>query len=521
MKKFLMTMVAFFGVLAIVACGKKDEVKPVITVPAAAVTIYKGDVFEPLKNVVAMDDVDGDLTANITVTGSVDSTKEGSYTLVYTVKDKAGNEGTKEVIVTVVARPQGIGLVNTEFAEWDAERNLPVGWNSWVNTSQDVAAEFLHEDGKAVVNITAQSIVKDNNWWDVQFKANTVTFPAFASYTLRIWAYAEHPRYMMVNLQGGGMPKKAIDAKLVELGTTVPTEPIEIDFFSSLDAKNAELQFGLGTFHKVADVPENMRVVLGKVYFVKVEVVEGPELENQAPTLQGKDIIIDIGGSVLIKQGIKVNDDRDTLTLDDVTATPVGNALDVNKAGVYEYKYTVKDKDNLEAELTRKIIVGSFVVPTMDKWTSWAKGDAEPAAAQTVTVSEDGKTAEIDVTGVGPSDWHNQFKLTGMMGTKGTYKISFKAKASVARTIEFALEQDFGAGTKKFWNRLDLTTEFQTFEYEITLNNDATGSGAFQFWFGNALNRKITVDGVVTEPFAGGTYVPAVITITDFVITKV
>ena len=101
MKKILRTTIALFALFILVGC-KKDKVKPVITVPAAEVSIYVGDEFDPMKNVVAKDDVDGVLTSEIVVTGSVDTTKEGSYTLVYTVKDKAGNEGKKEVTVHVI-----------------------------------------------------------------------------------------------------------------------------------------------------------------------------------------------------------------------------------------------------------------------------------------------------------------------------------------------------------------------------------------------------------------------------------
>lgn len=49
----------------------------------------------------ATDNCDGDLTANVSVTGSVDTTKEGTYILTYSVSDKEGNITTKTRTVKV------------------------------------------------------------------------------------------------------------------------------------------------------------------------------------------------------------------------------------------------------------------------------------------------------------------------------------------------------------------------------------------------------------------------------------
>ena len=43
----------------------------------------------------ATDNCDGDLTSEITISGEVNTDKEGEYTLTYSVKDKSGNESSK------------------------------------------------------------------------------------------------------------------------------------------------------------------------------------------------------------------------------------------------------------------------------------------------------------------------------------------------------------------------------------------------------------------------------------------
>ncbi len=78
---------------------------PVDQVPSISgvgpVTLRTGDTFDPRAGVTATDPEDGDLTAKIKVSGSVDTSKEGTYTLTYTVSDKQGATVTVRRTVTV------------------------------------------------------------------------------------------------------------------------------------------------------------------------------------------------------------------------------------------------------------------------------------------------------------------------------------------------------------------------------------------------------------------------------------
>lgn len=79
-----------------------DTEAPVIT--AEDVTVYVGGEFDPAADVTAVDNVDGDVTEKIVITGEADTSKEGTYTLTYTVKDAAGNEASAERTVTVAKK---------------------------------------------------------------------------------------------------------------------------------------------------------------------------------------------------------------------------------------------------------------------------------------------------------------------------------------------------------------------------------------------------------------------------------
>ena len=70
----------------------KDIDKPTITLNGDTnITIQSGTTYTDL-GASAQDFCDGDITANINVQNNVDTSKDGNYTVVYKVVDKAGNE---------------------------------------------------------------------------------------------------------------------------------------------------------------------------------------------------------------------------------------------------------------------------------------------------------------------------------------------------------------------------------------------------------------------------------------------
>lgn len=78
-----------------------DTTAPVISLTGGNLTLTVGDTWtEP--GYTATDNADGDLTAQVVATGSVDTSKAGSYPITYTVSDSTGNTGTATRIVTVL-----------------------------------------------------------------------------------------------------------------------------------------------------------------------------------------------------------------------------------------------------------------------------------------------------------------------------------------------------------------------------------------------------------------------------------
>ncbi len=82
---------------------------------APEITLNEGDTISIIQNskfvdpgYKAIDNCDVDYTKDVVVTGSVDTSKLGSYKLTYTVKDESGNEAQKERVVKVIKKLKGV-----------------------------------------------------------------------------------------------------------------------------------------------------------------------------------------------------------------------------------------------------------------------------------------------------------------------------------------------------------------------------------------------------------------------------
>ena len=79
-----------------------DDIAPVITLKGnASINLLINNKYEE-QGATAVDEKDGNLTSQIQIEGTVDTSKEGDYKIVYKVKDSKGNESTKTRNVTVM-----------------------------------------------------------------------------------------------------------------------------------------------------------------------------------------------------------------------------------------------------------------------------------------------------------------------------------------------------------------------------------------------------------------------------------
>ncbi|WP_343328177.1 M4 family metallopeptidase [Polaribacter staleyi] len=107
-----------------------DTTAPIITLNGAStINLTVGDTYNEL-GATATDNIDGDITANITTSGNVNTAIEGTYTITYNVTDTSNNSSSTTRTVLVSAAITGsTTILHEAFFE--------SGWNGWSDGGTD------------------------------------------------------------------------------------------------------------------------------------------------------------------------------------------------------------------------------------------------------------------------------------------------------------------------------------------------------------------------------------------------
>jgi surface protein len=112
--------------------GVLDKIKPVITINGNNITINQGDIYRDA-GATAIDDRDGDITDKIQTFSTVDNSKEGIYTIIYTVNDNAGNmaDFVSRTVKVINATQYNIVLDTTKpIITLNGENNITININT-------------------------------------------------------------------------------------------------------------------------------------------------------------------------------------------------------------------------------------------------------------------------------------------------------------------------------------------------------------------------------------------------------
>ena len=156
--------------------GAADTTAPVITLNGSStMNLNVGDSFTD-PGATASDNVDGNLTSNIVVTGSVDTATEGTYTLNYNVSDAAGNAATQ------VSR-----TVNVNAAVGDTEAPT-VPTNLAASNITQTTASLSWTAATDNVGVTEYEVFSSGNkyWYCSRYRNKYYRFNSF--YNLHIYS---------------------------------------------------------------------------------------------------------------------------------------------------------------------------------------------------------------------------------------------------------------------------------------------------------------------------------------------
>lgn len=485
MKKWLVVfMIMLFG-FVLAACNQTppeeeelDTIAPIM-IGVMDTSIQKGQTFDPRAGVSATDNVDGNLTSTIVITGTVNLNQTGTYVLTYSVTDAAGNKTEIERSVTVTE----VFLSDLRILNGDFGQQLAGTWTHWAGEGGASTVSIVN--GEAVIDITANG----NQWYSTQFNQGGLTITQGKMYRVEFEARADMARGIVVKIENASY-QGYID-ETVSLTTSMTKYTFEF-YVTRPTIANGKLVIGAGTMaSRGLDAGALTKVYLDN--FVVTEV--NPGVDDVAPIILGATPkIIEINQAFDPLDGITVSDNRDfALTPANIVIT---GTLDITTPGDYVLTYTLTDAANNSAVVERTITVLAGLVPS-----TWlvVNGDFEteqltalPQPAETgwgwhgtgaFTAKIQNGMAIISVTNPGTVVHGVQFYQQNRVIEQGQiYRITFEAKSDIPRPIMVALEQ---GTTRRYDEIVFLTTEWQTFEIQIEFVLTGFTNGKFAFFLGD------------------------------------
>lgn len=517
-KTFMLLVLTVLSVVTLVACQTEAKLTKITFTGVADVTdIAYGTEFNVLTGVKAIGDDNKDYTDQITVqsvatiseTGVLDTQTVGVAAVKYQVK--VGNvTGEKWRYLTVLnpTAVEGEMLINGDFSG---------GTGGWTDPAVNYIADGAEmtisaEDGALKVEVVAGA-----NVYTPRFGQMNVPFEQDTTYEVSFRAKSSVAK--TINLQVGELLTVSPWFTDFKPGQTehrlITTEwaTYTYKFTHRLDNKRGGILFELG---KLGDDQIN-----ATMWFDDIEITEStPDADTTAPTFSGlaaeKSVLI--GATFDPLAGVTAFDVVDGDVTENIVVVikdasqAVVTAVDTSAEGTFTLEYSIEDEAGNEATFTVTLNVlgmlfsdaniiknGDFSAPldaTTPEWTVWRQDWGTQAAVTGAIVNE---AFELNITAPGDAGrWSIQFfqKVTLVEGV--TYRISFDIKSSVARDMDFAMSQD-GTNYEQFkQNDIQLTTNFQTFQFVFTADK-TTENTKFEFDLGNTplyAASIVTIDNV-------------------------
>ncbi|MES5949215.1 MULTISPECIES: immunoglobulin-like domain-containing protein [Bacillus] len=326
----------------------KDEV-PVLTAPTKT-TINVGDKFDPMAGVSATDKEDGDITDKVTVDGSVDTSKPGTYELTYTVSDSKGHKVTAKQTVTVKQKVETTNeapvltvpftttlSVGEEFdpmagvsASDKEDGNLTnkIKYKGNVDTSKPgkYIVEYSVVDSKGVNATATQSVIVKENEENPDIEPKLTV-----------------PTRTTINVGDTFNPLSGVKAIDNEDGDII--NKVTVD--GIVDASKP------GTYELTYTISDSKghTVTAKQTVIVKQKV----ETKDEDPVLTvPTEVTIHVGDKYNPLSGVKAIDKEDGDITDKVIHM---GEVDTSKAGNFEVKFLVRDASGNEVTATQKVTV--------------------------------------------------------------------------------------------------------------------------------------------------------------------
>jgi len=283
MKKALLSLSILVLLFGLAACTQDPDTTAPVLSGVEDITIFKDATFDPLDGVTALDDVDGDVSEDIEVTGTVDVATTGTYFLRYSVEDSSGNSREETRYVTVEVDTSSLG------DEMVPNGDFELGFEIWTSTTgnEGGTANYSVSDGVLAVEVLSAS--GSGNPFEPRLENIGIEFEQGKTYEVSFEAWALAPRSIKVQvgelLSGPPWFDDFKEGLTTIFDLTTEKETYTFKFNMTEDTNdNGALIFEMGTV--VGGVGTDN--VLTTVYYDNVTIVEAePDEDTEGPVFTG------------------------------------------------------------------------------------------------------------------------------------------------------------------------------------------------------------------------------------------
>ncbi|MBT6958693.1 MAG: DUF5011 domain-containing protein, partial [Opitutae bacterium] len=349
-----------------------DTVAPVITVVGDTVTnIEAGEVYTDA-GATAVDEFEGDLTASIVTTGTVDSSSVGEYTVSYNVTDSSGNKAVQVSRKVTVA--DTIAPVIT--LNGDVEMVVEVK-----SAFEDPGATVVDAyEGDLIAKLTVAGTVDTDKPGEYTLLYKASDSAGNEVQVSRKVTVSDTGKPILLTLIGPRFVTLLLDDTYTDLGA-IALDAYEGNISAKVTVGNPVDTSKVGEYsvtYNVSDTAGNSANPL--VRTVRVVDPIPPVL-----SMRGLFAVKLKKGDVYLDSGAMATDNYDGNLTDSIITN---NPVDTSKTGIYSVTYIVKDTSGNEVKATRTVIVASEPQGYVD-WLTSSGLDKLPMIDQVFTADPD------------------------------------------------------------------------------------------------------------------------------------
>jgi len=356
-----------------------DTTAPVITLlGSATVNLEQGTAYSD-SGARATDNTDGDITANITVSGFVDANAAGTYVLSYNVSDAAGNNATTVTRTVIVA--------DTIIPVLSLTGSTPLNHEQGSVYSDAGATATDSVDGDISANIVVTGTVDSNTAGSYTLTYNVSDTAGNAATAITRTVIVADTTLPEITLLGSATVNHEQGSTYTDAGATA-SDTLDGDLTSSVAATGSVDVNVAGTYtlsYNVADAAGNAATTLTRDVIVADTII--PVI-----TLIGSSSVNHEQGASYTDTGATASDNFDGDISANITST---GTVDVNTPGTYTLSFNVNDAGgNAAITVTRDVVIADTTVPVIT-----LTGNATVNVEQGSSYSDAGSTASDNVDG--------------------------------------------------------------------------------------------------------------------------